>query len=82
MLHFGTGGWRAIIGDEFTKANIQLVAKAVVLKVLEEHVEDIPVVVGYDRRFLSKEAMIWAGEVIASNGIHAMLVSARPRRRS
>ena len=74
MLHFGTGGWRAIIGDEFTKANIQLVAKAVVLKVLEEHVEDIPVVVGYDRRFLSKEAMIWAGEVIASNGIHAMLV--------
>lgn len=74
MLHFGTGGWRAIIGDEFTKANIQLVAKAVVLKVLEEHVEDVPVVVGYDRRFLSKEAMIWAGEVIASNGIHVMLV--------
>lgn len=74
MLHFGTGGWRAIIGDEFTKANIQLVAKAVAMTVLEEHVEDIPVVVGYDRRFLSKEAMIWAGEVIASNGIHVMLV--------
>ena len=24
MVAFGTGGWRAIIGDEFTKANIQL----------------------------------------------------------
>ena len=74
MLHFGTGGWRAIIGDEFTKSNIQLVAKAVAVKILEEHQESIPVVIGYDRRFLSKEAMVWAGEVIASNGIRAMLV--------
>ena len=24
MIHFGTGGWRAIIGDEFTKQNIQI----------------------------------------------------------
>lgn len=74
MLHFGTGGWRAIIGDEFTKSNIQLVAKAVAVKILEEHQESTPVVIGYDRRFLSKEAMVWAGEVIASNGIRAMLV--------
>ena len=74
MLHFGTGGWRAIIGDEFTKSNIQLVAKAVAIKILEEHQENTPVVIGYDRRFLSKEAMVWAGEVIASNGIRAMLV--------
>ncbi len=26
MIHFGTGGWRAVIGDEFTKANLQLLA--------------------------------------------------------
>ncbi len=24
MIHFGTGGWRAAIADEFTKANIRL----------------------------------------------------------
>ena len=24
MIKFGTGGWRAIIADEFTKANLQL----------------------------------------------------------
>ena len=24
MIKFGTGGWRAIIADEFTKANIRL----------------------------------------------------------
>lgn len=74
MIHFGTGGWRAIIGDEFTKANIQLVAKAVVTRIRDEGVEDLPVVLGYDRRFLSREAMIWCGEVLASNGIKAMMI--------
>ena len=24
MVKFGTGGWRAIIGEEFTKENIQI----------------------------------------------------------
>ncbi|MDO5444227.1 MAG: phosphoglucomutase/phosphomannomutase family protein [Eubacteriales bacterium] len=74
MIHFGTGGWRAIIGDEFTKANIQLVAKAVAQRIKDEKVDQLPVIVGYDRRFLSREAMIWIGEVLASNGIKAMLV--------
>ena len=74
MIKFGTGGWRAVIGDEFTKENIRLVAKAVVLKIREEGCGSLPVVVGYDRRFLSREAMIWIGEVIASNGITAYLV--------
>jgi len=76
MIHFGTGGWRAVIGDEFTKANIQLVAKSIAHRIHEEKVEHLPVVVGYDRRFLSREAMIWIGEVLASNGIKAMLVDA------
>ena len=28
MVKFGTGGWRAIIGEEFTKENIQKLALA------------------------------------------------------
>ena len=28
MFKFGTGGWRAIIGDEFTRANINLLAQS------------------------------------------------------
>lgn len=74
MIHFGTGGWRAVIGDEFTKANIQLVAKAVVQRIKDEQAEDLPVVLGYDRRFLSREAMVWVGQVLGSNGITAMLI--------
>jgi len=75
MVKFGTGGWRAVIGDEFTKENIQLVAKSIVLKIKEEKVDDKPIVIGYDRRFLSKEAMEWLAEVIASNNIKTLLIN-------
>ncbi len=69
MIKFGTGGWRAVIGDEFTKANIQILAKALVLKMKEEGVAEKGTVIGYDRRFLAKEAVFWACEVFAKEGI-------------
>lgn len=75
MIKFGTGGWRAIIGDEFTKANIQILAKAMCMKMKEEGVDKEGIVMGYDKRFLSKEAMRWAAEVFASEGIVARLVN-------
>lgn len=75
MIKFGTGGWRAIIGDEFTKANIQLLAKALCDKMKAEGKTDKGIVIGYDRRFLAKEAMQWAGEVFAAEGITAYLIN-------
>lgn len=75
MIKFGTGGWRAVIGDEFTKANIQLLAKALSDKMKAEGKTDQGIVIGYDRRFLSKEAMQWAGEVFAAEGITAYLIN-------
>ena len=51
MIKFGTGGWRAIIGDEFTKANIQLFAKAMAEKMKAEGCANKGIVLGYDRRF-------------------------------
>lgn len=74
MIAFGTGGWRAIIGDEFTKANIQLLAKAMCKKIKAEGVEK-KIVIGYDRRFLAKEAMQWIAEVFAAEGIKSLLVN-------
>ena len=65
MIKFGTGGWRAIIGDGFTKANIQKLAKALAVKMKNEDVAEKGICLGYDRRFLSKEAMQWAAQVFA-----------------
>ncbi|MBQ1936060.1 MAG: phosphoglucomutase/phosphomannomutase family protein [Clostridia bacterium] len=70
-IKFGTGGWRAIIGDEFIKENICLLAQAVAEDM--EPGKDA-VVIGYDRRFLSDTAAIWASEVFAGNGIKVWFV--------
>ncbi|HHV32816.1 phosphoglucomutase/phosphomannomutase family protein [Caproiciproducens sp. LBM24188] len=69
MIKFGTGGWRAIIGDDFTKANVQLLTAAIAKKMLEEEKTAGGFVIGYDRRFLSQEAACWAAEVMAGQGI-------------
>lgn len=52
MIKFGTSGWRAIIGDEFTFQNVRKVVKAI-YDYLKEEKKDISLLVGYDTRFLS-----------------------------
>ena len=75
MIQFGTGGWRAIIADGFTKENIRLVAAGLCGLMKDEGLEDCPVCVGYDRRFLSKEACHWLAEVLAGYGHKTMVVN-------
>ncbi len=72
MIRFGTGGWRAIIGDEFIKANIVQLAQAIADDMNENKYDKI--VIGYDRRFLSDTAAIWASEVFAGNGIKVYFI--------
>ena len=74
MLKFGTGGWRAIIGDEFTRANIQWLCASLCAKMRDEKVMDQGIVIGYDRRFLSDVGAHWAAEVFAAAGIPVRMV--------
>ncbi len=69
MIKFGTGGWRAIIGDDFTRENISILAKAMAEKIKAEKADEKGIVIGYDRRFLSKETVMWVCEVMAAEGI-------------
>lgn len=75
MISFGTGGWRAIIGDEFTKENVQRLTLAVARRMQEEDVAERGFCIGYDRRFLSRQAAEWAAEIMAGEGVHTMLVN-------
>ena len=75
MIEFGTGGWRAVIGDIFTRSNIRRVAHALAKRMQEERVAHEGVCVGYDRRFLSRESAIWFSEVMAGEGIHVYFVN-------
>lgn len=69
MIKFGTGGWRALIGDDFTSENIRKVAAGILTLASEENKTDRPVIIGYDRRFLSMSAAKWVAEVLAEGGI-------------
>ncbi|NLO84700.1 MAG: phosphoglucomutase/phosphomannomutase family protein [Clostridiales bacterium] len=75
MISFGTGGWRAIIGDGFTKENVQKLARALAIRMRKEDVQDKSFCIGYDRRFLSREAAEWTAEVMAGEGIHVLLIN-------
>ncbi len=74
MIQFGTGGWRAKIGEDFYIGNIRRIAAALAYVILEDHKEDKPVVIGYDRRFLSLEAARWVAEVLTAQGIHVQFM--------
>ena len=75
MVAFGTGGWRAIIGDEFIKSNIKLLAQAMADKMIVEKKVEQGIVIGYDRRFLSKEALYWICEVLTANEIKCYFIN-------
>ena len=69
MIKFGTGGWRAVIGEDFVQENIRRVAAGVLELARQENNTDKPIIVGYDRRFLSENAARWVAEVLAEGGI-------------
>lgn len=72
MIRFGTGGWRAIIADGFTKENVQKLSAALAFKMRDEGREGV--IIGFDRRFLSDTAARWSAEVFAALGIHSQVI--------
>jgi alpha-D-glucose phosphate-specific phosphoglucomutase len=76
-IRFGTDGWRAVISDTFTFANLRLVVQAVADFVLAEAGGESPqVVVGFDTRFLSDRYAAEVARVLAGNDIVAWLTRA------
>ncbi|HJW88423.1 MAG TPA: phosphoglucomutase/phosphomannomutase family protein, partial [Dehalococcoidia bacterium] len=72
-IRFGTDGWRAIIGQDFTFDNVRACAQGVALHVKESGLADRGVVVGYDTRFASEDFAQATAEVLAGNGIPVYL---------
>jgi phosphomannomutase len=75
-IKFGTDGWRAIIADQFTFENVERVAYAVGMHVKEEYklndkssAEKLPILIGYDTRFLADKFAERAGQMLASMGL-------------
>jgi phosphoglucomutase len=73
MIRFGTSGWRAVIADEFTLANVRRAAAAIAQILLESDAAKRGAFVGYDTRFMSDRFAREAATVVASRGIPVWL---------
>ena len=75
-VRFGTDGWRAVIGEDFTFKNVRLVAQATAdfFQRQQTHTTKKLIVIGFDRRFLSNEFAEATGEIYMSSLIHLGLV--------
>ncbi|MGO8788757.1 MAG: phosphoglucomutase/phosphomannomutase family protein [Terriglobia bacterium] len=75
-IKFGTDGWRAVIAEDFTFANVRRVAAAIAQYVSKESEPAHGLVIGYDMRFLSAGFAQAVAEVVAAAGIPVWLAKA------
>ena len=74
-IRFGTDGWRGIIADDFTFANVRVVAQATADQMAASTPEaGRAVLIGYDVRFLSDRFARATAEVFAGNGFQVQLM--------
>ncbi|MCS7211834.1 MAG: phosphoglucomutase/phosphomannomutase family protein [Chloroherpetonaceae bacterium] len=72
-IKFGTSGWRAIIADEFTYANLTLVLEAITEYLQKNQLSEKGVVLGRDTRFGGEAFAEYAARVLATHGIKVFL---------
>ncbi|HEY6251298.1 MAG TPA: phosphoglucomutase/phosphomannomutase family protein [Candidatus Angelobacter sp.] len=74
-IKFGTDGWRGVIADDYTFANVRRVAGAIASYVLKKEDPSRGIVIGYDTRFASRRFAEATAEVIALAGIPVKLAN-------
>ena len=80
QIKFGTDGWRGVIADDFTFANVRTAAEAIAAYVHARigSAEEDPargLCIGYDTRFGSKAFAHACAEVVAATGIPVALAN-------
>jgi alpha-D-glucose phosphate-specific phosphoglucomutase len=75
VIKFGTDGWRAIIAEDFTFANVRALAASVARYLKETGLGERGLVIGYDTRFGSDRFAEAVAEVVTAAGIKVLLGS-------
>ena len=69
QIKFGTSGWRAVMAEEFTFANVQRALRGIARYVASEKPKGARVIVGRDPRFLGETFCSMAAEILSAHGI-------------
>lgn len=73
QITFGTSGWRAVLGEDFTFQNVRIVAQAIVHVLKQEKIGHRGLIIGHDSRFLGEKFARVAAEVFAGHGMSVLL---------
>ena len=77
QIKFGTSGWRAVMAEEFTFANVRRAVHGIARGVVSQKAKGAKVIVGRDPRFLGETFCAMAADILSGYGI-APLVIAEP----
>jgi len=75
IVRFGTDGWRAIVAEDYTFANVRDATQGTAEYLREAGQAANGLVVGYDTRFVSEHFAAAAAEVLAANGVKVYLTN-------
>src|SRR5579884_4117727 len=75
QIKFGTSGWRAVMADEFTLANVRRAVHGIARYVSSQKAQGARVIVGRDPRFLGETLCSLAADILAEYGITALVIS-------
>ncbi len=75
QIKFGTSGWRAVMAEEFTFANVRRAIGGVARYVAAKKKQGARVIVGRDPRFLGETFCSMAEEILSAHGITPVLVA-------
>src|ERR1700722_4303139 len=75
QIHFGTSGWRAVMADEFTFANVRRAVTGIARYVVSQKPSGARVIVGRDPRFLGEAFCAMASEILIAHGITPLMIA-------
>src|ERR1700688_3740129 len=74
QIKFGTSGWRAVMADEFTVANVRRAVSGIARYVASQRPSGARVIVGRDPRFLGETFCSIAAEILPAHGITPLVI--------
>src|ERR1700682_5270936 len=77
QIKFGTSGWRAVMAEEFTFANVQRAVHGIARYVSSQKSNGarVRVIVGRDPRFLGETFCAMAADILSSHGITPLVIA-------
>jgi len=75
QIKFGTSGWRAVMAEEFTYANVRRAVNGIARYVISQKPSGARVIVGRDPRFLGETFCSMAADILSASGITPLVIA-------